>query len=302
MATTLTNFVDDILVIDAIQGALKNALVPLNAFSLGISTSGKVQNDVIRVPVTTAASTAAKTPGSASTSGGGASTVSITLSTYRESSWQLNEGQINAARAPMVFASMAAEATYALVKYVIDTVMADVTAAHFGSGTNDLLTVAAADFGQADLGILWQKAEAKKLGRQRSLMLNSAYTGSLIGESNLGLILATLGDRALLTAKLPSLMGFECYNYSALPTNSENLVGFVCDKAALGVALAPPEALVGAGEGNKIQDTLVTEPESLITVRYLRMADADAGYHKGRVEVLLGNDKVQDSIVRITSA
>jgi hypothetical protein len=299
MATTLTNFVDDMLVIESIQGALKNALIPLNAFSLGIETKGKVQNDVVRVPYTSAATTAAKTPGTASTSGGAAATKSITLSAYRESSWQLNEGQINASRAPVVFAALAAEATYALAKYVIDLAVAEITIANFATSR----AIAAADFSQNDLGILWTDAEGVKMGRDRSCVLNAANTGALIGDNALSLILATMGKDAMSSAKLPSLMGFNIYNYSGLTSpTGENLTGFVCDKAAIGVALAPPEALVGPGEGNKISDEIITDAESSIVCRYIRMADADGGYHKGRVEVMVGVGKILDSLVRIKSA
>lgn len=297
MATTVTGMVNDMLVIEAIQGALKNALVPLNAFSTGISVSGKVQSDVVRVPVVSAASTAAKTAGTASTSGGGVSAQSVTMSTYRESSWQLNEGAVNAANASVIFAQMAREATYALAKYVVDLALAEVTAANFTTAR----VIAPADFGMNDLGNLWQDAETLKLGRDRSLVLNSAYTGSLIGSSNLGLILATLGDQALTTAQLPPLMGFKCYNYSGMPSTG-NLGGFVCDKSALAIAMAPPEALVGPGEGNKIADEVVTDPEAGVVCRYIRMADADGGYHKGRVELLVGVSKVQNGLVRIVSA
>jgi hypothetical protein len=302
MATTLTTIVDDVLVIDAIQGALKNALVALDAFSLGISVEGKAQNDVIRVPVITGAATYAKTPGTASTPYGTVTGTSITLSGYREASWQLNEGEVSAKNASVMFAALAAQRTHDLAQYIIDLVISDVTAAHFGTDEEDVLTVAEGDFGQADLGLLWKKCETKKMGRDRSVILNAAYTGALIGDSNLGLILATLGKDALATAKLPPLMGFNMYNYSGLTSpTGENLTGFACDKAAIGVALAPPEALVAAGEGNKISDTIITDPESKIVCRYIRMADADGGYHKGRVEVLIGHDKIQDSVVRIRS-
>lgn len=299
MATTLTTIVDNVLIINAIQGALKNALVPLDALALGVSVEGKALNDVVRVPVATAATTAAKTPGSASTSVGGATGTSVTLSTYRESSWQLNEGECSAKNAVVLFSAMAKEATYALSKYVIDQVIANVTAAHFANK----LTVPAADFGQKDLGDLWTKCEAAKMGRQRSVILNGDYTGQIIGDSNLGLILATLGKDALATAQLPPLMGFNMFNYSGLTSPSgENLGGFACDNSAIMVGIAPTEMLVGPGEGNKVSDVVVTDPDSKVACRYIVMADADGGYIKGRVELLFGVDKLTDGIVRIVSA
>jgi hypothetical protein len=302
MATTLTTIVDDVLVIDAIQGALKNALVPINAFSFGIDVNGKAQNDVIRVPVITAGTTEAKTPGTASTSYSGATGTSLTLSNYRCSSCQLNEGAVSARNAGPLFAAMAAESTYVLAKYVIDTALALVTAANYGDTGADKLAVAAADFGQEDLADLMAKAEDKKLGRVRSLLLNASYASRLFGSSSIALLYATGGQNVFASGQLPPVLGMQSYMYSGLPANSENLGGLVCDKGAIGIGMAPTEQLVAAGEGNKIADTVVTDPGSQVVCRYIRMADADGGYHKGRVELIFGVGKIQNSLIRIVSA
>jgi len=214
----------------------------------------------------------------------------------------LNEAQINSSRAEAVFGAFAAGAGYSIAKQVIDAAMALVTAANYGDADADKLVSAAADFGQNDLGLLLSKAETKKLGRDRSLILNANYAGSLIGESSLGLILATMGDTALKTAALPPLMGMTTYMYGGLPTNSENLGGFVCDKAAIAVGMAAPELLAGPGEGNLVSAEIISDPDGQVAALYKKWYDADAGTVYGSIAVLYGVAKIQDSIIRIVSA
>lgn len=302
MATTLTNMIETTIV-SQIIAALKNALIPINAFSFEVDTAGKIQNDVLRVPVVTDATAQSKTPGTGLTSNGSLATTTVTLSNLYEAKWQLNEAQVNPSRAEAVFAALAAGAGYGIAKQVIDAALALVTASNYGSTAGeDVLTVAAADFGQNDLGELLKCAEAKKLGRDRSLVLNASYAGALIGESNLGLILATLGEQALKTAVLPPLLGMQTYMYSALPTNSENLGGFVCDKTAIAVGMAPPELLAAPGQGNLIAAEIISDADGKVSALYKRWYDADAGTVYGSIAVLYGVAKINDSVVRIVSA
>lgn len=301
MATTLTNL-NQARIEMAMQAALKNALVPLNAFSIGVSTAGMIQNDVVRVPVLTDPTSQSKTLGSAITANGSIVAVDCTLDTPIQAGFQLNEGSVAANQLQTYAEGLAAGAIYSISKAILDACFAVITASNFGNTDADKLVVAPGDFGQADLGNLFTKAEVKKLGRNRSLVLNSAYAGALIGESNLGLILATLGNNALTTAVLPSLLGMTSYMYSALSANSENLVGAVIDKTSIAVAVSPIEQLVGSGEGDVLMSSLVTEPDSGITVNYKMIGNGDGGYVRGLVSAMYGVDKIQNAVIRLVSA
>lgn len=301
MATTLTNL-NQARIESAMQAALKNSLVSLGAFSLGLSTEGMNKDDVLKVPVLTDPTAQSKTLGTAITSNGAVTGVSVTLDTPKEAAFTLIEGTVTGAQLQQYAEGLAAGAIYSLAKSVLDAAFGLVTAANYGDTDADKLIVAAADFGQGDLGTLFTKAETKLLGRQRSLILNAAYAGQLIGESNLGLILAAMGDTALKTATLPPLLGMTSFMYSGLPSNSENLGGMVIDKTSIGVAISPIEQLVAAGEGDCIMNTRVTEPDSGITVNYKMVGNADGGYVKGIVSVMYGVAKVQNALIRIKSA
>jgi len=297
MATTLSNL--SIAGIEmAIQQALKTALIPLNAFSLGINTAGMRLNDIKRVPVLGDPSAQVKTPGTAVTEDGTVTGVDVTLDTAREAAFSLIEGQVTASEAQAYAEGLASGAVYSIAKAVMDSAFALFTAANFS--TKHVCPVS--NFSSEDLGSLFQAAEKLKLGRNRSLILNAAYTSQLIGSSTLGLILATLGDAALKTAALPPLMGMSSYVYSGLPDNSENLGGIVTDKTAIAVALAPPEQLVNAGEANCIFNNRVSEPDSGVTVNYKMVGDADGGKIKGIVTLFYGVDVVRDAAVRLVTS
>jgi hypothetical protein len=181
MATTLTNWTESTIILPSLA-ALKNGLVPLKALSFAVDVGGRMKDDVVRVPITAARTATAKTAGSTHASGGSSATTAVTLDTYYAATWQVNEAEVSGARAQDVFRSQAVEGAYAVAAAVLNSAFALATAANYGSGDEDLLEVAPADFGQNDLGALWSKAETKKLGRDRSLVLNGSFAGALFGE------------------------------------------------------------------------------------------------------------------------
>jgi len=297
MATTLTNL-DQAKIELSIQAALKNALVPISAFSLGVSTEGMNKDDVIKVPVLTDPTSQSKTLGTAITVNGTVTGVSVTLDTPIQAGFEMVEGTVNPAQAQAYAEGLATGATFSICKAIVDAAFGLVTNANYATK----VTVPVADFGQKDIGDLFAAAEAKKLGRQRSLILNGPYAGSLIGESSLGLILATLGDQALKTASLPPLMGMTSYLYSGLPSNSENLGGMVIDKTAIAIAISPVNNLLGSGDGDVMGQSLITDPDSGITVGYRMVGDGDGGKFKVLITAMYGVAKVQDAIVRLVTA
>jgi len=222
----------------------------------------------------------------------------VTLNSPIEAGFDLVEGTVNPMQAQAYAEGLAAGAVYSICKSIVDAAFALVTNANYATK----VTVPVADFGQKDIGDLFAAAEAKKLGRQRSLVLNGPYAGSLIGESSLGLILATLGDQALKTASLPALMGMTSYLYSGLSANSENLGGMVIDKTAIGVVVSPIASLMGSGDADIIEDRLITEPESGITVGYRMVGDGAAGKKTVLIHAMYGVAKIKDAIVRLVTA
>jgi hypothetical protein len=297
MATTYSN-INSARIDDAIQAALKNALVPLSAFSVGVKTEGMIENDIVRVPVLTDATAQVKTLGTALTANGTITGVDVTLNTPKEAKFDLIAGSVPARQLQAYLEGLFAGAVYGIAKAILDAACGLITAANYATK----YTVGEGDFGQFHLAQVMKLANTQKQGRQRSLLLGSGYASELVGSSSLGLILATLGDQALKTAALPPLLGMTSYMYAGLPTNSENLGGAVIDKTAIAVAVSPIDQFVAAGEADCIMNKLVTEPDSGLTVNVKIVGDADAGKISGIVSAMYGVAKVQDAIIRIVTA
>jgi len=299
MATTVSG-INAALVDEKVVQALRNVLPALEAFSFRCGREGMIQNDTVQVPLSTDPTAGTKTAGAAMTASGALAGTTVTLDTFTGAPWQFVQGAIAGALLENAVADKIAGGVYQCAKTVVDQALAVVTAGNFLNTDADKLVCAPGDFGQSDFASLWSKAEVKKLGRQRVLMLNALYAGALLGESNLGLILATLGNNFFATGVLPPMGGMSSICYAGLPTNSENLGGFVADKSAIAIAAFPP-AIIGDPNEGGVSRRIVTEPESGLSV-LLETTYAFGGALKGEVTVLSGVAKGTNSVIRLLSA
>lgn len=301
MATTIST-INESLVDQKVVAALRYFLPMLKAFSYRVESEGKIQNDIVFVPIATDPTAQSKTNGTRVGANGTLAGQSVTLSNHYAAGWDATEGSI----APPLFGNYwsdkAAGAVYALAKQVVDASLAVITAANFGSTEGiDKLTVAAADFGANDLAKLWQYGATKIKQREISLGLNAAYAAALLGETSLAQVFATGGTNFIATGVLPTLIGMNTWAYPAFPANGENLGGAVFGRAAILVGVAPVAPLAAAGEGNIVERRIITEPDSGISVLYTMTADG-AGVVNGECELLYGVAKGQDAVVRLLSA
>lgn len=300
MATTIST-INESLVDKKVVSALRYLLPMLNSFSYRIESSGRIKSDSIYVPIATDPTAQSKTAGTAVTGNGTIAGTQVTLSNHYAAGWTATEGSISGQLFASFWADKAAGSVYALGKQVVDAALALITAANFGDDADDKLTVAPADFGQTDLGNLYELATEKILNQQVSLGLNAAYAGAMMGDSNIGLILATAGNSFFQTGVLPNLFGMNTWTYAAFPSNSQNLGGAAIGKAALLVAAAPPDPLFAAGSDGSIEQRIITDPDSGLSVLYRMWADG-GGTIYGESSILYGVAKGQDAVVRIVSA
>lgn len=306
MATTIST-INEALVDSKVTEALRFVLPALNAFSMRAERSrsdgsGFIQNDVLYVPVATDPTPQSKTAGTMVTFGGTLAGTAVTLSNFYGASWGCTEGTMSAGLFGAFWADKAAGAIYSLAKQVVDAAMALVLKADYGDGDADKLVCAEADFGQNDLASLWKKSEVKIKQRQRTLFLNAGHASALMGGTGLALVYAAAGGgNFIATGVLPQMIGMNTWAYGALPDNGENLCGFVVGKAAIGVAVAPPDPLAAAGQGNIVERRIITDPESGISALYTMTADG-GGSIAGECALLYGVKKIQNSIVRVVSA
>ena len=301
MATSIVGF-NDVRLTQKMIGALKADLIAADAVSfspdLGEGNAGLTKGDIIRVPVMGAATATTRVLGAAGVSGGSGSVVPVTLADPLSAQWDTIDG----ATKPGTFEALAVEHTHALAKSALDAIFAVVLAANFGNADTDKLVCGIADWDQSQLGLAQAKAVAKKIGKEKALVLNGAYASKLVTGSTLGLILATRGDDSINTGILPPLMGMKSYMYSDLPDNSQNLVGLITGKSAIAAGMAPVLAQAQAGQGDLVFEQILVDPATKIAMTYRVWYKADEGRLFGRVELMLTAVKVQDALIRILSA
>ncbi len=297
MTTPYTSFNETVLRRDALA-ALKNGLIPLKAFSTGIDMTGKLYGDVVLVPIAGAATATTRTLGSTGTAAGSASTASVTLTTPITAQWACIDGK----DPKWMFMQLAIENAYAVAKGYIDAALAYITSTNYGNDDEDKVVCPVSEFGLDTIAALGSRAETKKLGRVRSLILNGAYAWQALGEGQLAVILATMGSNALQTGTLPPLGGMASYMYAGLPANSENLGGFVCSPDCLACGMAPVMSNAEQGTGDLEFEQVLADEEAGVVMSYRRWYNADAGIMSGRFEVMPGFAKCNDAVVRLVSA
>lgn len=300
MASTIST-VNEALVDDKVVEALRYVMPMLNSFSLGITAEGKIQSDVVYVPIATDPTVASKTAGTIVSATGTVAGTSVTLSNFYGAGWDVNEGRMSSRLLPSYWADKAAGAVYVLAKQVVDAALALITASNYSDTDDDKLSVAPGDFGLSDVALLWEKAETKIKQRQRSLGLNAAYAAAVMGESNVALVYSNTGNNFVQSGIVPQMIGMNTWAYGAFPSNSENLGGAVFGKAAILVGVAPPDQILSSGEGDIIERRLITEPDSGITAMYTSTATA-GGNLAGEVALLYGVAKGQNAVVRLVTA
>lgn len=304
MASTITN-INWAKVDQKVNAALRFGLPARDLFSvrvLGLEDMTAIENDKVWVPFATDPTKAVKTLGSKGSATGGLAGTSVTLGNPIEASWDAIEGKMSPAQFALYWEDKIAGGMYVLSKDIVDAGLALVTAANFGNAEGtDKLTCAPADFGQSDMGLLWEYGAKKIKERSRSLLLNASYAGQIIGNSQLATVLLAGGSEMIKTGVLPQLIGHSTAAYPDLPANSENLGGAVFGQAAICLACAPIAPLAQAGDGDIVDRRIITHADTGFSALYTMTVDGGGTIH-GEVAAMYGVAKGQNSVVRLVSA
>lgn len=301
MASTISG-INDSLTDQQVVGALRYVLPFFGMFSYKLEPEGKIKNDVIYVPIASDPSAQSKTAGTIVSGDGTLAGTTVTLSNFYGAGWDAKEGEMRGSLMASYWADKAAGAVYVLAKQVIDAALALVTAGNFGdvAGT-DKYVKAAADFDQAALAQFVKVGVKKAKQREITMLLNTEYAFALMGQSLFALTFAASGNNVLASGNLPPLLGIPAARYDELPTNSENLAGAIFGRAAVCAAVAPPDPLMTAGQGDIVDRRLITEPDSGLSALYTVTASG-GGIMKGEVSLLYGVAKGRDAAARLCSA
>lgn len=181
------------------------------------------------------------------------------------------------------------------------SVLSAVTLANFGAASKTLAAAAFDVEDVIDLRTIANQADWPDSGR--SLVIDSAYEGNLIKTTTPLLSVNDSGsDETLRGGKVSTLFGFSVIPSPRVPTNAQNLVGFITMPSAIVAATAPIEPSPGV-RNLLVSYDLVMDPETGVGFSYRNGGNdtLDRDYHV--IEAAYGFIKGEGAALkRITSA
>lgn len=158
------------------------------------------------------------------------------------------------------------EAINQLTKTIHGLVGAAITNANFSASE----VITAANFNYSQVVDLNTDLNDAKAADPRALILNGAYSGALRKDATLTAPFNGAGQSSLISnGQIGQVAGFNVFEFTDLPTNSENLAGFACGADALAIASALPNASMFPGEVAQAVDA------SGLSVQVLRSQGTD---------------------------
>jgi len=218
---------------DSVIASLKNKLPVLNGFSSVFSSQVSGQGLTIQVPlIGTSTATEFSTGGYLTQDDATVTKADVTLKHYKVSTrvTPLNIRDYGMS----FFQNFAATASNALAEKCMADIAALIVNANYSASTTT-----GADFSY-DEAVAGQKTlDDAKAANPRALIVNSKYLADLRSDSKI-VAANGLGANVISSGAIGTLAGAGVYQWSNLPTNSENLAGFSCGADAIAVATALP--------------------------------------------------------------
>lgn len=172
---------------------------------------------------------------------------------------------------------------YALGRKVCDDLMALIVAANFSNETE----VAQASFGRdsvVDIGTKLNKRFIPDMGR--FMFVNSDYYNALQKDEALYKAYITpAASNVVVSGMLPDVNGFAVIEYSALPENAENLVGFAGIREGLIMAARVPDVPQNTGD---TVIRVVTDPRTGLSVQVRDRYDGRLGKQEVSFTLMYG--------------
>ena len=138
--------------------------------------------------------------------------------------------------------------------------------------------------------------DAAKASDTRALVINSTYSNNLLTDAQIAAAYQ-LGATTITTGQIGQIGGAKVYQWSSLPTNSENLAGFMCGSDAIAVASGLPMAEIPGFES-----AVDVDPDTGLGIQIL-MGQEQSGYYNVTATLLFGAAKGRaTSLTRLLTA
>jgi hypothetical protein len=227
-----SNGVNDEIIARNILRGFTAGIAPLAALSTSFSNDAARPGETIKIirDNTAIDSVQTKSLGAAYTiQDCDADKVDITLGMPQYVSWSLDDAEV-AKASGISIELFGFRKGNALSKAVMQNILGVVTNANYGAAA---FTGAASTFDEDDVADIAKVCDDADIPEEnRVLMLSNGYIAALRKS---GAIKDTsgYGFNAIQSGNVPMLHGFRIIKSNIIPANSENLVGFACDPAAI---------------------------------------------------------------------
>lgn len=185
------------------------------------------------------------------------------------------------------------------VHAVVNAMMDDLLALAVTATYSNEVTVAAGSFGADDVADLAGDLTTLNVPKSgRALVIKPSYYANLAQDNAIQASYAYGGPGSIQDNAVPRVHGFNVYEYSDIPANSESLEGFACGPEALIIAgrqPALPENWAGAVES-------VQDPGTGVTLQLRNWYEGKDGAQYITATLIYGVAAGTDSMKRIVSA
>jgi hypothetical protein len=217
----------------ALQG-FTDFLAPLNTFSTDFGGAISQRGKTVHVPLYTGGGAVTSFAGDYTTGADETiSDVSVTVDQHEFVTAKLSdiEKKNTVADLEQLGVQMGAD----LAKSVFQNVLAVVTNANYGAAAH---TGAASAFDSGDVIDIKDACDTGLMPMTgRGLVLSSSYYNALLKDTAIKSANQYGTDQGIQAGLIPNLFGFRVYESTAVPANSENLVGFACNSSAIALAM-----------------------------------------------------------------
>ena len=293
MANTL-NGINLAAIAQSVLDNLSAQHTPVSAFTTDFSSEIADQGESITTRIATAVSAGDASSGYSATDVT-SSAKTVTLDQHKHFTMAFTDLEIAKGGMNMLERTFVRPATHAVINSMVDALMALVVSSEFGN----VATVAAADFGADDVATLAGDLTTLNVPKdERALIIKPSYYASLAKDNAVQASYATTLDDSLRNHSVPRVHGFNVYEYSDIPSNSQNLEGFACGpEARLSAARQPaiPQNWSGAVES-------VTDPDSGLTIQLRSWYEGKDGKQMITLTTIFGVLVGSNSLKRIKSS
>ena len=219
----------------------------------------------------------------------------ITLNKHKHFTAAFTDLEIAKGGMDMLERTFVRPAVHAVVNAMMDDLLALAVAATYSAE----VTVVAGSFGADDVADLAGDLTTLNVPKaDRALVIKPAYYANLAQDNAIQASYAYGGPGSIRDNAVPKVHGFNVYEYSDIPANSENLEGFACGPEALIIAgrqPALPENWAGAVES-------VQDPDTGVTLQLRNWYEGKDGAQYITATLIYGVAAGTDSMKRIVSA